>query len=96
MTLPGIRVGELARVILVAWLVHDPHEHLEADDGVDDDHKQDEESDVEQRDHRHHYGVQDHLIITYTTLIKNKIKFSLYITKFSREQLQSHIWGRAS
>ncbi len=38
-SLPGIRVGELARVILVAGLVHDPHEHLEADDGVDDDHK---------------------------------------------------------
>jgi hypothetical protein len=39
LTLPGIRVGELAGVILVAGLVHDPHEHLEADDGVDDDHK---------------------------------------------------------
>jgi hypothetical protein len=39
MILPGIRVGELARVILVAGLVHDPHEHLEADDGVDDDHE---------------------------------------------------------
>ncbi len=29
-------------------------------------------------------------------LIKNKIKFSLYIGKFRVEQLQSHIWGRAS
>ncbi len=28
--------------------------------------------------------------------IKNKIKFSLYIRKFRMEQLQSHIWGRAS
>ncbi len=39
MTIPGICVGELARVVLVAGLVHDPHEHLEADDGVDDDDK---------------------------------------------------------
>ncbi len=31
-----------------------------------------------------------------TTLIKKKIKFSSYIGKFRVEQLQSHIWGRAS
>ncbi len=30
------------------------------------------------------------------TLIKNKIKFSSYIRKFRMEQLQSHLWGRAS
>ncbi len=29
-------------------------------------------------------------------LIKNKIKLSSYIRKFRVEQLQSHIWGRAS
>ncbi len=33
--------------------------------------------------------------ISYT-LIKKKIKFSSYIGKFRVEQLQSHIWGRAS
>jgi hypothetical protein len=31
-----------------------------------------------------------------STLIKKKIKFSSYIRKFRVEQLQSHIWGRAS
>ncbi len=30
------------------------------------------------------------------TLIKKKIKFSSYRGKFREEQLQSHIWGRAS
>ncbi len=30
------------------------------------------------------------------TLIKNKIKCSSYIRKFRREQLQSHIWTKAS
>ncbi len=32
-------MGQLTGVILVAGLVHDPHEHLEADDGVNDDDK---------------------------------------------------------
>ncbi len=30
------------------------------------------------------------------TLMKKKIKFSSYIRKFGVEQVQSHIWGRAS
>jgi len=32
----------------------------------------------------------------HPTLIKKKIKLSSYIGKFRVEQLQSHIWGRAS
>ncbi len=32
----------------------------------------------------------------YATLIKKKAKFSSDIRKFRWEQLQSHIWGRAS
>jgi len=32
---------------------------------------------------------------SYSTLIKNKIKFSSYIRKVRVEQLQSQIWGRA-
>jgi hypothetical protein len=32
----------------------------------------------------------------HDTLIKKKIKLSSYIGKFRVEQLQSHIWGRAS
>ncbi len=35
-----------------------------------------------------------HVYNVYTD--KNKIKFSSYIRKFRLEQLQSHIWGRAS
>jgi hypothetical protein len=31
-------------------------------------------------------------VIFFTTLIKKKIKFSSYIRKFRREQLQSHIY----
>ncbi len=32
----------------------------------------------------------------YDTLMKKKIKFSSYIRKFRWDQVQSHIWGRAS
>ncbi len=32
----------------------------------------------------------------YCTPIKKKIKFFPYIRKFRVEQMQSHIWGRAS
>ena len=55
--LPGVIVSQLAGLILVAGSMHDPHEHLQADDGVDDDDKEDQQSDVEQRDHCHHDGV---------------------------------------
>lgn len=41
--------------------MHDPHEHLEADDCVDDDDEEDEEADVHQRDQRHHDRVQHNL-----------------------------------
>ena len=37
--LPGVIVCQLAGLILVAGSMHDPHEHLQADDGVDDDDK---------------------------------------------------------
>ncbi len=35
-------------------------------------------------------------MISYVTLIKKRIKFFSYVGKFRMEQLQSHIWGRAS
>ncbi len=37
-----------------------------------------------------------HRCLQTGALIKKKIKFSSYIRKFRVEQLQSHIWGRAS
>ena len=39
----------------------DPGEELEADDGVDDDDKHDEEGNVEEGDHGHQDGVQHNL-----------------------------------
>lgn len=44
-----------------ACAVHFPHEQLQADDGVDDDHEEYEQSDVQQRDHGLDYGVQHYL-----------------------------------
>lgn len=42
-------------------LVHLAHEELQADDGVDDDNEEDQQGDVEQRDHGFDYGVQYYL-----------------------------------
>ena len=58
---PGVRIREPVRAIDEAGPVHLPHEHLEPNDGVDDDDEEDEEGDVEQRDHGHQDGVQHHL-----------------------------------
>ncbi len=40
--------------------------------------------------------LQFNFVGMYCTLIKNKIKFSLYLRKYRREQLQSHIWLTSS
>lgn len=48
-------------LLVVAGLVHLPHEELQADDGVDDDDKEHEQGDVQQGDHGLDNGVQDHL-----------------------------------
>ena len=47
--------------VVVRHLVHRPHEHLESDDGVDDDDKDDKEGDLHQRQQGHHYSVQNDL-----------------------------------
>ena len=39
--------------VVVAGFVQNAREELEADDGVNDDHEDDQERDVEQGDHRH-------------------------------------------
>lgn len=48
-------------LLVVAGLVHLPHEELQADDGIDDDDKQHEQGDVQQGDHGLDDGIQDHL-----------------------------------
>lgn len=45
----------------VAGRMHFTDEKLQADNGVDDDDKQDEEGDVQQRNHGFDDGVQHHL-----------------------------------
>lgn len=46
---------------VVAGLVHASYEELQTNDGIDDDDKEDQQSNVEQRNHRLHDGVQHNL-----------------------------------
>lgn len=48
-------------LLVVAGLVHLPHEELQADDSIDDDDKQHEKGDMQQRDHGLDDGIQNHL-----------------------------------
>lgn len=48
-------------LLVVARLVHLPHEELQADDGINDDDEEHKEGDVQQRHHGLDDGVQDHL-----------------------------------
>lgn len=48
-------------LLVVAGLVHLPHEELQADNGVDDDDEEHEEGNVQQGHHGLDDGVQDHL-----------------------------------
>ena len=41
--------------------MHGAHEHLESDDGVDDDHEDDKEGDLDQGEESHHDGVEHNL-----------------------------------
>ena len=47
--------------VVVARLVHVTAEQFQTDDGIDDDHKQHEQGNVQQRNHRLDDGIQDHL-----------------------------------
>lgn len=44
-----------------ACTMHLPHKELQADDGVDDDHKEYKQGDVQQWNHGLNYGVQHYL-----------------------------------
>lgn len=48
-------------LLVVAGLVHLPHEELQPDDGVDDNDEEHEQGDVQQGHHGLDDGVQDHL-----------------------------------
>lgn len=48
-------------MVVNAGLVHLAHEELQADDGIDDDDEENQEGDVEQRNHGFDYGVQHDL-----------------------------------
>ena len=55
-------MSEVVGAIDEAGLVHGAHEHLEANDGVDDDDEDDEEGDLDQRQESHHDGVEHNLL----------------------------------
>lgn len=48
-------------LLVVASLVHLPHEEFQANDGINDDDEQHKEGNVQQRHHGLDDGVQDHL-----------------------------------
>ncbi len=48
-------------MLVNAGLVHLAHEELQADDGVDDDDEEDQQGDMEQRNHGFDNGVQHYL-----------------------------------
>lgn len=58
---------------VVAGLVHSSDEELQTNDGVDDDDKENQQSDVEQRDHRLHDGVQ-HDLETWRTNKRTEVE----------------------
>ena len=51
----------LVRVDVEAGLMEDAGEELQTDDGVDENDKDDEESNVEERDHGHDYTIENDL-----------------------------------
>ena len=55
-------MGEVVCAIDKAGLVHGAHEHLEANDGVDDDDEDDEEGNLDQGKESHHDGVEHNLL----------------------------------
>ena len=54
-------MGEVVGAIDETSLVHGAHEHLQSNDGVDDDDKDDEEGDLDKGKERHHDCVQHNL-----------------------------------
>ena len=66
---PWVFVGKVVGAIDKAGLVHGPHEHLEADDGVDDDDEDDEEGDLDEGKERHHDCVEHNLFNIISNLI---------------------------
>ena len=59
--LPRVWRGQTVSSVDITSSVHGTHEHLQSNDGVDDDDKEDQESDLDERDEGHHDGVEDHL-----------------------------------
>ena len=58
-------MGEVVRAIDKASFVHGAHEHLEPNDGVDDDDEDDKEGDLDERKERHHDCIEHNLNITF-------------------------------
>ena len=58
---PRVRGGETVSPVDVASSVHGPHEHLQSDDGVDDDDKEDQQRDLDERDESHYDSIEDNL-----------------------------------
>ena len=61
---PWVFVGEIVRAIDKARFVHGAHEHLEPNDGVNDDDEDDKEGDLDERKERHHDCIEHNLNIT--------------------------------
>ena len=58
-------MGEVVRAIDKACFVHGAHEHLESNDGIDDDDEDDKEGDLDERKERHHDCIEHNLNITF-------------------------------
>ena len=46
--------------------MHGAHEHLQPDDGVDDNNEEDQEGDLDQRDECHDDSIENHLKARYS------------------------------
>ena len=58
-------MGEVVRAIDKACFVHGAHEHLESNDGIDDDDEDDKEGNLDERKERHHNCIEHNLNITF-------------------------------
>ncbi len=57
----GVCVCVCTYMLVDTGLVHLAHEELQADDGIDDDDEEDQQGNMEQRNHGFDYGVQHYL-----------------------------------
>ena len=76
-------MGEVVRAIDKACFVHGAHEHLESNDGIDDDDEDDKEGNLDERKERHHNCIEHNLNITFVFGAQDKGMSSICFRRYN-------------